>query len=119
MNLPAYCFLAVVSCIPLQASAQLLDVWIGTGRANNSKGIYHATLNSETGKLSETTLVAEMSGPGFLAMHPNKSHLYAVGSLDGEPTVAAFAIRQHLARRMNANMSRAAVTDFDGIDEGQ
>lgn len=93
MNLPAYCFVAVVCSIPLQASAQLLDVWIGTGRANNSKGIYHATLNSETGKLSETTLAAEMSGPGFLAMHPNKSHLYAVGSLDGKPSVAAFRIR--------------------------
>lgn len=92
MNLPAYCVVAVVCCIPLQASAELLDVWIGTGRGNNSKGIYHATLNSETGKLSKTTLAAEMSGPGFLAMHPNKSHLYAVGSLDAKPSVAAFAI---------------------------
>ena len=92
MNLPAYFSVAVLCCIPLQASAQLLDVWIGTGRANNSKGIYHATLNSETGRLSETNLAAEMSGPGFLAMHPNKSHLYAVGSIESKPSVAAFRI---------------------------
>ena len=104
MNFPAYCILAVVCCIPLQASAQLLDVWIGTGRGNNSKGIYHATLNSETGKLSETTLAAEMSGPGFLAMHPSKSHLYAVGSLGGEPSVAAFKIR---GRDGNASLTLA------------
>ena len=93
MNISTCCFVAVVCCFPLQASAQILDVWIGTGRTKNSKGIYHATLNTETGKLSETTLAAEMSGPGFLAMHPDKSHLYAVGSLDGKPSVAAFQIR--------------------------
>ena len=36
-------------------------------------------------------MVAEMSNPGFLAMHPDLPVLYAVGSFD-EPVVAAFKI---------------------------
>ena len=93
MKFYAFAFIAFVFCMPPQASAQLLDVWIGTGRGGNSKGIYHSTLNSQTGQLSESKLAAEMSGPGFLAMHPQKSHVYAVGSLAGKPSVAAFRIR--------------------------
>ncbi len=70
----------------------VLDVWIGTSSARPSKGIYHCTLNTETGKLTEPELAAEISGPGFLAMHPSGNHLYAVGSLDGKPSLAAYAI---------------------------
>ncbi len=72
-------------------NAEELDVWLGTG-GRPSQGIYHCTLDTATGKLSESRLVAEMSGPGFLAMHPSRSHLYAVGGLQGKPVVAAFRI---------------------------
>ena len=54
-----------------------IDVWIGTG-GKPSKGIYHCTLNLKTGRLSESELAAEIGRPGFLAMHPNGQHLYAV-----------------------------------------
>ena len=71
-----------------------VDVWIGTSRSKQSKGIYHATLNLKTGQLSEAELAAEISGPGFLAMHPSGQHLYAVGALDGQPVVAAYEIKK-------------------------
>lgn len=77
-----------------QLLADTLDVWIGTSRARPSKGIYHCTLDTETGKLSEPELAAEISGPGFLAMHPSGDHLYAVGSLDNKACVAAYAIEK-------------------------
>ena len=82
------------SSITSVASGQsnLTDVWIGTSRAQPSKGIYHCTLNTETGRLSNPELAAEISGPGVLAMHPNGTRLYAVGALDREPCVAAYAI---------------------------
>ena len=51
-------------------SAEEIDVWLGTG-GRPSEGIYHCTLETESGKLSESRLVATASGPGFLAMHPN------------------------------------------------
>ena len=70
----------------------LIDVWLGTSSRRPSQGIYHCTLNTTNGKLSDPTLVAEISGPGFLAMHPSLSVMYAVGGVDGKPSVAAYAI---------------------------
>ena len=75
-----------------KARPTVIDVWIGTSRAKPSKGIYHCTLDTTTGKLTEPQLAAEISGPGFLAMHPSGNHLYAVGTLDGKPSVAAYSI---------------------------
>jgi 6-phosphogluconolactonase len=69
-----------------------IDVWLGTGNAKTSKGIYRCRLNIENGKLSDSQLVAEISGPGFLALHPKKPVLYAVGALENTPVVAAYAI---------------------------
>ena len=54
-----------------QDDSKTLDVWIGTGGAP-SRGIYYCELNSETGKLSESKLAAEIEKPGFLAMHPKE-----------------------------------------------
>lgn len=73
----------------------VVDVWIGTGRAKPSQGIYHCTLNTQTGRLSTPELAAEVSGPGFLAMHPTGNHLYAVCTLDGKPSLAAYAIQKN------------------------
>lgn len=72
----------------------LIDVWIGTGGGKVSKGIYHCTLNLKTGRLSESELAAEIGRPGFLAMHPNGQHIYAVGTLDNEAVVAAYEIKK-------------------------
>jgi 6-phosphogluconolactonase len=69
-----------------------IPVWLGTGKGNDSKGIYLAKLNVKTGKLSPSTLAAEAGGPGFLAMHPTKPVLYAVADLGQKPVVAAYAV---------------------------
>lgn len=77
-------------------SAQNVDVWFGTstGRNGLSKGIYHATFNSENGKLSPSELVAEVSGPGFLAKHSNGKMLYAAASENGQPAIIAYRIEK-------------------------
>ena len=74
------------------AAAQSIDVWLGTSNNKASQGIYHTQLNLETGRLSESQLAAEIRGPGFLAMHPGGKKLYAVGTLEGTPVVAAYSI---------------------------
>lgn len=71
-----------------------VDVWIGTGSAWPSEGIYITQLDQESGKLSRAELAAEIRGPGFLAMHPDGSHLYAVGALDQKPVVACYDIER-------------------------
>ena len=87
-----------VTAFPLPAKAETINVWIGTSKSALSRGIYHCQLNTNSRKLSEPTLVAEMEGPGFLAKHPNKPVLYAVGGLSNVQVVAAFAIEGSLEK---------------------
>ena len=75
--------------------AKRVDVWIGTSPRKPSEGIYHCLLDTSSGKLTEPQLAAEISGPGFLALHPDEHHLYAVGKLDGVPSVVAYRIVEH------------------------
>ncbi|MES3021519.1 MAG: lactonase family protein [Pseudomonadota bacterium] len=74
-----------------EALAEQRDVWIGTSSHPASKGIYHASLNTENGKLSGSRLAAQIDGPGFLALHPTAKVLYAVGALGGTDVVAAYS----------------------------
>jgi 6-phosphogluconolactonase len=66
------------------------NVYFGTG-GGETKGIYQSQFNSETGKLSNPELAAEIGSPGFLALHPDGTKLYAVCN-SGGPSVAAFRI---------------------------
>ncbi|MES2898894.1 MAG: lactonase family protein [Pseudomonadota bacterium] len=83
--------LATTLLSPAALAAQR-DVWIGTNSHPSSKGIYHASLNNESGKLSGSRLAAQIDGPGFLAMHPKAKVLYAVGALGGTDVVAAYSL---------------------------
>lgn len=89
-----YFFLAVTLILaselpvaPLAAAAETtksadvskLRVYIGTYTgADGSKGIYQSVLDLKTGELSPVELVAEVSSPSFLAIHPTEKFLYAV-----------------------------------------
>lgn len=91
-----------------------LDVWIGTTTPSRglSKGIYHAVLDVESGKLTRPRLAAEMSNPGFLALHPSGTALYSTGNVDGEPSVAAFRIKP------KGEMPRLAMINSQPIEDG-
>lgn len=85
--------------IALTASLQALPVFIGTHTGGNtiSKGIYFADFDPETGTLTEPQLAVEYQSPGFLALHPAKPVLLAIGApntpfADGTSSVAAFSI---------------------------
>lgn len=80
-------FLAVLSALV----AKPVDVYFGTG-GRDAKGIYQAKFDVEKGTLSEATLAIELEKPGFLAFHPNRKTLYAVGMREAEPVVAAYAV---------------------------
>lgn len=86
-------------CVNQVVAQQALDVWIGTGRSKLSQGIYHCTLNATSGRLSQPTVAAEISGPGFLAIHPDRSTLYSVGNLDGKHVIAAYRISGKAGKR--------------------
>jgi 6-phosphogluconolactonase len=67
-----------------------MDVYFGTG-GRESRGIYRATLDPATGKLSAAELAAELEAPGFLTVHDGV--VYAVAAGPGAPGVVAFRIK--------------------------
>ena len=70
------------------ADGNQLRVYVGTytrkagkGTRKASKGIYLVHLDTATGRLDEPTLAAEVTNPSFLAIHPSRRFVYAVGEM--------------------------------------
>ena len=83
-------------------SADEYIVYFGTYTASVSKGIYAATFQPSTGKLTPLGVVAEAPNPSFLAIRPDHKFLYAVnwkasGDQPGD-TVSAFSIDPRTAK---------------------
>lgn len=74
------------------AAAESMPVFLGTSASPSSEGIYFTRLDSESGKLEPSRLVAEMRGPGWVERHPTLDVLYAAGKLDGVDVVAAYRV---------------------------
>lgn len=62
-------------------SADWLWVYFGTYTRGESKGIYRARLDLNTGALADLQLAAELVNPSFLALHPKLPRLYACGEV--------------------------------------
>ncbi len=80
-----------------QSHGDQFFVYVGTYTKGTSKGIYLCRFDSTTGRLSDPDLVAETANPSFLAIHPSRRFLYAVGEMsdfEGKKSgaVSAFAL---------------------------
>jgi 6-phosphogluconolactonase len=80
-----------------RAADRPMRVYFGTYTGPKSKGIYVSQFDPATGKLTAPELAAETKSPSFLAVHPNRRFLYAVGeasSVGGnkEGGVSAFSL---------------------------
>ncbi|MEO1527635.1 MAG: lactonase family protein [Planctomycetota bacterium] len=93
------------------SNAETIDVWFGTARGGDSKGIYHATFNTETGKLGKAELAAEVSGPGFLAKRSDGTMLYAAAADNGKPSIVAYRIEGRSGRSTLVKDSSVEVGD--------
>src|SRR5689334_17006132 len=77
------------------ARADQSAVWIGMSEPQHgeAEGIYRATLDTTTGRLTNPKLAAKIGMPEFLAISPNGKRLYTACRLpNGEGGVAAFEI---------------------------
>ncbi len=96
----------VLACGLLYAPAMSADpphaeetafVYFGTYTGAKSKGIYVSRFDLATGRLTAPELAATATSPSFLAVHPSKRFLYAVGEtgkLQGRhvSSVSAFSL---------------------------
>lgn len=78
-------------CLPASLPAQVSHVYFGTG-GPGSKGIYRSTFDAASGKLAPAVLAAEIGSPGFLALHPDGTKLYAAATTSSGPGAAAYRI---------------------------
>ena len=65
-----------------------IGTYTGPGKGD---GIYTGVIDSDSGQLGPVTLAIKANNPGYLALAPDGSHLYAITSDDGG-SVAAFAV---------------------------
>jgi len=65
------------------------SIYFGTYTKKESKGIYKAQFDPETGSLSDLELVATEPNPTFIAFS-EKGNLYSVGAQDGKGGIASF-----------------------------
>ena len=64
---------------PGKSTAKRFLVYVGTYTRGESEGIYRYSLDSATGRLSYLGVTSGVVNPSFLAIHPNRRFLYAVG----------------------------------------
>src|SRR5215212_7088724 len=80
MRLPL--LLAVLLALFLSPLATAADgplwVFVGTYTGKSSRGISRAEFDPATGKLGKPELAAEVASPSFLAVAPDRKHLFCV-----------------------------------------
>jgi 6-phosphogluconolactonase len=74
---------ATLALLTSAAAAQNCLVYYGcyTNAKTGSKGIYVSRFDSGSGDWSAPELAGETGSPSFLAVHPDKAHLYSVGEV--------------------------------------
>jgi 6-phosphogluconolactonase len=74
-----------------------VTVYVGTYTDGTSRGIYRFSFDATTGAATEPVLAVETRNPAFLALHPSRRFLYAIGEVSDfgsakTGVVSAFAI---------------------------
>lgn len=77
-TLAVVCLIATLECFAMNGHL----IYIGTYTRTTSQGIYSVRLDRTTGALSNPELVATTANPSFVALSPDRSHLYAVCESD-------------------------------------
>ncbi|MEK0450987.1 MAG: hypothetical protein RL088_3255 [Verrucomicrobiota bacterium] len=97
--------LSMLMSTPLIAAD--LSFYVGTyTKGGASEGIYHGTLNTETGEAKLLGLAGKAENPSFVAIHPNRKFLYAVVE-DNGGAVGAFAIEKDgTLRKLNTGSTK-------------
>lgn len=71
--------------------------YIGTYTKKESKGIYSFELNTESKKIENISLAAELGNPTYLNITDDKKFLYAIASENGKGGLASYSINQETA----------------------
>lgn len=98
-----------------QAGSGELRIYLGTYTSKASKGVYVGRLDLATGGLILEGVAGETKNPSFLALHPNRRFLYAVGEISDfagkrSGAVSAFGIEPGSGRLQLLNQQSSGGT---------
>lgn len=112
-----FLFSLIVMTVLHSATASEAPFYVATfTEGSESKGIYTGSIDTETGKLSPVTLVAETRNPLFTTISPEGKFLYAATDADGG-SVEAYAIQAGGAlEQLNTRPSEGAVACHVSMD---
>lgn len=80
-----------LSLIVLPVAAQHYNLLIGTyTNTGKSKGIYTYNINMESGVFAEKSVAVGVSNPSFLAISPDRKHVYAVSESNEASAAKSF-----------------------------
>ena len=76
--------------------ADELNVWFGTSRNNAGQpnGIWHATFDTEKGRLSKATLALELDDTGWISWHPTLPIMYSSAKIDGKFAICTLTLSE-------------------------
>jgi 6-phosphogluconolactonase len=100
----------------MSSRAEELDVWFGTGgnNAEQPKGIWHATFDSESGKFSKANLAIELNGAGWITWHPTLPIMYSTANIKGKSSLCAIKVDEDkklsIAKTVNINHGSCFLT---------
>jgi 6-phosphogluconolactonase len=110
---------------PGAAKSGKASVYVGTYTQRGSKGIYLAHLDLGSGELRLDGVAGEVTNPSFLAIHPNRRFLYAIGEVGqfagGKGgAVSAFGINPETGKLalLNQKSSRGPGPCHVAVDKG-
>ena len=95
------CAQSAPALVRAESGAKRVPAYVGTYTGGvsggaNGEGIYRFDLNTQTGELSQESLVAKTPSPSWIVVHPSKRYLYAVNEVvdfaGNSGSVSAFAI---------------------------
>jgi 6-phosphogluconolactonase len=74
-------FAGILGALAMSTYAAATHVYIGTNTTTTSRGIYRFGLDADTGATTPVELAAAVKNPSFLALSPDRHHLFAVSEV--------------------------------------
>lgn len=115
--------LVATSCAPAAPppASGMIPLYLGTYTRGRSRGIYRARMDLSTGAIGVEGVVEGIENPSYLALSPDRSHLYAVSEVDDFAFLSGGVVAYEIdrgggLRELNRQPSRGAHPCYVSVD---
>lgn len=99
----------------------MIPLYVGTYTRGRSRGIYRARMDLSTGAIGVEGVVEGIENPSYLALSPDRSHLYAVSEVDDFASLSGGVVAYEIdraggLRELTRQPSRGAHPCYVSVD---